>query len=91
MMCKCELAAAAGASATGLSERYRDETEVCNGGRACAAPALRTQGIKNTLTALSVFAWPISQFQHSLASLQLALQKAYLNPFCQISIYDEMS
>ena len=26
-------------AATGLSERNRDETEVCNGGRACAAPA----------------------------------------------------
>ena len=35
-MCKGELSATA---ATGLSERNRDETEVCNGGRACAAPA----------------------------------------------------
>ena len=82
-MCKGELAAAGSRRVIGRKEtvtkpRYAME------GRACA-PALRTQGIKNTLTALSVFAWPISQFQHSLASLQLALQ-----PFLS-GIYDEMS
>ena len=74
-------------AATGLSERYRDETEVCNGERACAAPA--DLGHKNTLTALSMFAWPISNCAIRLLTFSWHC-KGLFQPFLS-DMYDDIS